>query len=211
MSTHRLSADLQELLRRHGATGFSLRQVMASFGERGYGLLLVILALPSAMPVPAPGYSTPFGVALAILGVQVLVGRPVPWLPAWVLDRPVSPQMGQKMLHFGIAFFGRLERWIRPRCAWGFKRTGHIATSLLLLVMAALMILPILFTNTAPAGVIFLVGVGMIEKDGAVLLLALAIGCLAVLLYLAAFYAIFHFGLQGMGELKELVRGWLAG
>jgi hypothetical protein len=209
MSTHRLSTDLEELHARHSATGFTLQQVMALMGERGYGLLLVMLALPSAMPVPAPGYSTPFGVALFLIGVQILVGRKVPWLPGWVLNRPVSPGLGQKMLRFGSSFFSRLEHLIRPRYSWIFSRAGHALAGVLLLTMALLMIAPIPLTNTAPAGVIFLLGVGMVEKDGMVIGAALVLGCLALLLYLAAFYAIFHFGLQGVGELKELLRVWL--
>lgn len=209
MSTHRLSADLRNLLDLHGTTGFTLRQVMLSLGERGYGLLLVMLALPSAMPVPAPGYSTPFGVALFLVGVQILAGRDLPWLPNWVLDRQVSPGMGRKMLAFGSSFFGRLEHLIRPRYAWTFTRAGHWLAGGLVVAMSLLMIAPIPLTNTAPAGVIFLIGIGMVEKDGMVLGAALGLGFLSILLYLAAFYAIFHFGLQGVGELKELVRGWL--
>lgn len=209
MSTRRLSADLQELLERHQESGFTMRKVMVLLGDRGYGLLLVMLSLPSAMPVPAPGYSTPFGVALVLIGLQLLVGKKVPWLPQWVLDRPVSPNLGRKMLAFAGGFFARLEHLIRPRLAWAFSPAGSSGAALLLLVMALLMIAPIPLTNTAPAAVIFLIGIGLVEKDGVVLGAALLLGVVAVLLYLAAFYLIFHFGLEGVGELKEWVRGRL--
>lgn len=182
---------------------------MVLLGDRGYGLLLVMLSLPSAMPVPAPGYSTPFGVALVLIGLQLLVGKKVPWLPQWVLDRPVSPNLGRKMLAFAGGFFARLEHLIRPRLAWAFSPAGSSGAALLLLVMALLMIAPIPLTNTAPAAVIFLIGIGLVEKDGVVLGAALLLGVVALLLYLAAFYLIFHFGLEGVGELKEWVRGRL--
>jgi hypothetical protein len=210
MSSHRLSADLEELLRRHGASGFTLREALSAFAARGYGLLLVLLALPSAMPVPAPGYSTPFGVALFLVGAQILSGKTMPWLPGWVLDRRVPAETGRKMIGFGIRFFGRLEQWIRPRFTWSFRKGGHWLSGVAVLVMAILMILPLPLTNTAPAGVIFLIGVGLLEKDGAILGVAFALSCLAVLLYLAAFYLILHFGLQGWEELKEVLRGWLS-
>jgi len=209
MSNHRLSTDLAELSRRHGASGFCLRQIIAAFAERGYGLLLVLLALPSAMPVPAPGYSTPFGIILFLIGAQILAGRDTPWLPAWALDRPVSAATGQKMIAFGIRFFGRMESWIRPRCAWSFSKGGHWATGLAVLVLASLMVLPLPLTNTAPAAVIFLIGVGLLEKDGVVIAVGIFLTSLAVLLYVTAFYLIFYFGLQGWEELKELVRAWL--
>ena len=41
--------------------------------ERIFGFLLVILSLPSALPVPAPGYSTPFGVLIFLLASWVLI------------------------------------------------------------------------------------------------------------------------------------------
>lgn len=209
MSTHRLSADLEELLRRHEATGFTLREVVSAFAERGYGLLLILLSLPSAMPVPAPGYSTPFGVLLCLIGAQILSGKQTPWLPGWAQDRRVSPEMGRKMLGFGIRVFGRLESWVRPRHAWSFRKGGHWLSGAAVLAMAVLMILPIPLTNTAPAGVIFLIGIGMMEKDGMVVAAGLFLSGLAILLYVAAFYAIFHFGLQGWEELKELLKAWL--
>jgi hypothetical protein len=49
----------------------------------------------------------------------------------------------------------------------------------------------------------------MIEEDGYAILLALLIAVLAVLAYAAAFIAIIHFGVQGMEEVREIVRGWL--
>lgn len=225
----RLSTDLEELLRRHSTSGFTLREVVGTFAERGYGLLLVLLALPSAMPVPAPGYSTPFGVVLFLIGGQILLGRTTPWLPGWAMDRRISPEIGSKMLRFGIGTFARLEGlirtrqrvvdglksrfrilarlgdWIRPASDWSFRRGGHLVCGGAVLVLAGLMILPLPLTNTAPAGVVFLIGVGMLEKDGPLLAFSIGLTCLAVLLYVAAFYLILHFGLQGWGELKEFL------
>lgn len=102
-----------------------------------------------------------------------------------------------------------MEAWIRPRCAWSFSKGGHWATGLAVLVLASLMVLPLPLTNTAPAAVIFLIGVGLLEKDGAVIAVGLFLTVLAVMLYVLAFYLILHFGLQGWDELKALLRTWL--
>jgi hypothetical protein len=210
MSNRHLSDDLAELLQTYGESGFSLRELVTAFEERGYGLLLVVLALPSAMPVPAPGYSTPFGIILLLVGVQLALGRAAPWLPAWALDRRVSASLGRKMLGFGFGFFRRLEKWIRPRHEWMLAGGGRFAVAGVLLVMAALMTIPLPSTNTAPAIVIFLLGVGLIEKDGLAMVVALLAGVVAVLLYGFVLYLILHFGLQGIGEAKELIRGWFS-
>jgi len=56
-------------------------EVFERIGDRGFGVLLIILSLPSALPVPAPGYSTPFGILIAVLALQMIAGRTTPWLP----------------------------------------------------------------------------------------------------------------------------------
>ncbi len=211
VSTHFLSRDLAELRNQTATTGFSLGEVVGAFGDRGYGLLLVILALPSAMPLPAPGYSTPFGIALLLVGAQMLAGKRVPWLPQRVLRRRVTPKTGDRMLGYGMRFFGKVEHLVSPRLPWLFKRGWLSFISLLLLAMAALMTLPIPLTNTVPAIAVFLLGIGLVEKDGFVVLAACVAAAAAALLYALAFWAIFHFGLQGMEEVKEVVREYLRG
>jgi hypothetical protein len=74
-----LSADLQRVLDEHSDT---LGELRTALWDRGFGLSMLLLSLPSALPVPAPGYSTPFGIALVGLAAQMMMGRPTPWLPA---------------------------------------------------------------------------------------------------------------------------------
>src|SRR3954471_24638231 len=45
----------------------------------GYGFLIGVLAL---IAIPFFGLSTPFGLAIALVGAQLLAGRSRPWLPA---------------------------------------------------------------------------------------------------------------------------------
>lgn len=59
----------------------SLGDILQLAAERTFGFLLAVLSLPSALPIPAPGYSTPFGIVLLLLGWQLLVGASTPWLP----------------------------------------------------------------------------------------------------------------------------------
>jgi hypothetical protein len=49
-----------------------LADILLLAGERTFGSLLVILSLPRALPVPTPGYSTPFGVLISLLAIQLI-------------------------------------------------------------------------------------------------------------------------------------------
>ena len=69
-----LGETLQELLKADDEHGISISEITRAVGEKGFGLLLIVLSLPSALPVPAPGYSTPFGLMMALIALQMIRG-----------------------------------------------------------------------------------------------------------------------------------------
>lgn len=184
-------------------TGPSIGELCQAIGEKGFGLLLIIFSLPSALPLPAPGYSTPFGIALALLALQMLFGRRTLWLPKKLEQLRLPPKLAKKMVEAASRFLRSLEKWIKPRHQWIQSRGGQAAMGLLIVLMSALMILPIPLTNTFPAMVIFLVGVGLSEEDGLLAILAFAIGLAALALYGAIIYLLITEGPQAIDALKE--------
>jgi hypothetical protein len=206
---HRLSSDLKSIMTLCEREDLQVGRILDVLEDRGFGLLLVVLSLPSALPVPAPGYSTPFGVIILLLGLQMLCGRRIPWLPDWTTRITIKRELSQNMLGMAIRFFEKIESFLKPRLAWTRGRGGLTVVGALVCAMATLMILPVPLTNTLPAMVIFFIGVGMIEEDGYAILLAVLIATLAFLAYTAAFIAIAHFGVQGMEEVGNIVKGWL--
>ena len=50
-----LGETLQKLLNTDDIRGLSINEVTCAVGEKGFGLLLIVLSLPSALPIPAPG------------------------------------------------------------------------------------------------------------------------------------------------------------
>ena len=71
------------------------------------------------------------------------------------------------------------------------------------------MILPIPLTNTAPAGVIFLIGVGISERDGLFAIAATALGLVAVAFYVFVIYVAITAGVEGVEQIKEWIKGKL--
>jgi hypothetical protein len=207
MSAEKLSTTLGDLLRRqHETEELTLGEVFQRIGDRGFGLLLLLLSLPSALPIPAPGYSTPFGLLIALLALQMLAGRRMPWLPAWAARLRLHGGFVEGMLKFSSAFFAKIEFLIRPRLRWIGSRAGLALLGGLVLIMACLMILPIPFTNTFPAFVIFLIGIGLIEEDGLFALFGAALGLLSTALYSVVVFFLIRFGMEGVDMLKEWIK-----
>ncbi len=186
--------------------GPSIGELSAAVGEKGFGLLLMILSLPSALPVPAPGYSTPFGIAIAIIAIQMLTGRHRLWLPEKIKGVRIHPKFAGKMVGSVSKFLHAVERFIKPRHLWIRSRLGHSALACVILIMACLMMLPIPLTNTFPAMVIFIIGIGLSEEDGLLAMFAFGVGVAAVALYSFIIYLVITQGPEAADGIKDWIK-----
>lgn len=144
-----------------------IEDILKLAGERSFGLFLAVLSFPSALPLPAPGYSTPFGVVILLLAAQMLAGRTTPWLPKWVLQTSIERKHFQKWVQAGIPWLQRIENIARPRwrqlCT---TRLGQVWLGTWIGLMGISMIIPVPGTNTLPAMGVFVTAFGLLEEDG---------------------------------------------
>jgi len=188
-----------------------VRMVVERVGDKGFGILLVLLSLPSALPVPAPGYSTPFGILLVLLGLQMVVGRVTPWLPERALRREFSSETAAKWIRSANRGLHFSEKFVRPRMRWINTRGGRAFLGLIVCCMACLMILPIPLTNTAPAMVVFCIGVALSEDDGLLAIGSFVLGVIAVAFYVYVIYLLSTVGVEGVVQLKDWIKERLFG
>lgn len=210
IKTMKLSDELLHLLskvQKDNKEGITLGEFFNVLGDKGFGLFLILLSLPSALPLPAPGYSTPFGLILILVSLQMIVGKQRPWLPQKAMALSVSDRLATTMFKGAASFFSKTEVLIKPRFKWMKGKVGHLFAGFIVLFMAFLMTLPIPLTNTAPAGVVFLIGVSLMEEDGFLLLFASILGAMAAALYVFAFSLMAYYGAEGLGEAFQLIKG----
>jgi hypothetical protein len=149
-----------------GAT-VTLADILNLTEERIFGFLMAILSLPSALPLPAPGYSTPFGIALLVLAVQLVMGRDRPWLPAKILNGSMKLETVQKFVKMGTPWIQKIENVTKPRLAYiCTSPPGRVMLGIAMALMAISMMIPIPGTNTLPAMGIFVISFGLLEEDG---------------------------------------------
>ena len=208
---HQSLADtLESTLASHHKDGPAIGELANAVGEKGFGLLLIILSLPSALPVPAPGYSTPFGVAIAIIAIQMLTGRQTLWLPKKIKRIRINPGLAEKMIGAASKFLRMIEHLIRPRHHWIRSRAGQSGLAAIIIIMACLMMLPIPLTNTFPAMVIFMIGIGLSEEDGLLAIAAFVIGVAAVTLYCYIIFLVITQGPEAAEGIKDWVKSLLS-
>ncbi|BCX11557.1 MAG: hypothetical protein KatS3mg067_0495 [Thermosynechococcus sp.] len=184
----------------------SLEEILQLAGERMFGFLLTVLSLPSALPLPAPGYATPFGMVLLLLGWQLLGGASIPWLPPRLLKRTMPRSQIQKIVRTALPWLRRIELISRPRLrAICTTRGGRLGLGVVVSLMAISMILPIPGTNTIPAMGIFTIGFGLLDDDG---LISLA-GVVISLIGLAVTTSILIALAWGGNSLFDVLKAWL--
>lgn len=209
MAHRKLSDELAVLMETDGDS-LSVGELIDRVGDRGFGLLLLVLSLPSALPIPAAGYSVPFGLLLLVLALQMLAGKLHPVFPARLRKTRMSRALTRKLVGGAAWIFRRLEWLIRPRMTWVGRRAGRVLMGGLVMIMAILMLIPIPMTNTAPAFVIFLIGIGLTEEDGLFAIGACLVGILAVLLYASLIGAMWYYGPEVVTTIKDWISAWLS-
>ena len=171
-SQPRLSTDLEILHARIEGRSLTLAELKQSLKGRGSAMLLILLALPFCF-IAIPGLSTPFGIAICLIGACLVIGRE-PWLPCFIMRRRLSTIRLSQLLTGAIKMARQLEKFVRPRLAFLHAGPGMLRLIGLGIVIAGLGLmlpLPIPFSNNIPAWAIVLLAIGMMEKDGLCVLL----------------------------------------
>lgn len=184
----------------------TLADILNLAEERTFGFLFVLLALPSALPIPAPGYSIPFGIVMFVLAMQLIAGRYRPWLPKSWKEKGFGLTQIQKVVKSGLPWLRRIEVLSRPRltpvCT---SRGGRIVLGIAIALMSVCMMIPIPGTNTLPAIGIFVTGFGLLDDDGFISLVGLTLCVLAGCLVGVILFA----GVQGgSAAIKFILNGF---
>jgi hypothetical protein len=171
-SQSQLSTDLEILYARVKGRPLTLAELKQSLKGRGSAMLLILLALPFCF-IAIPGLSTPFGIAICLIGACLMIGRE-PWLPRFIMHRRLSTARLAQLLTGAIKVARQLEKFVRPRLAFLHAGPGMLRLIGLGIVIASLGLmlpLPIPFSNSIPAWAVVLLAIGMMEKDGLCVLL----------------------------------------
>jgi hypothetical protein len=167
---------LSDLLIRQAATVTSEHVTlgdMAEFlGDRSIGGLLLVLALPMVLPVPAPGISVLFGVPMIVISVQLALGYRRVWLPARLAWRSVPRSTFLTIVDRVLPTLRRLERIVRPRAGWLAGPWARVPVGIICLVLAIIIALPVPLGHVVPGTAISVLALGLIERDG----IAIALG-----------------------------------
>jgi len=142
----------------------SIAHLLKALDDRALAALVLIFALPNAIPMP-PGTSSVLGTPLVFLTAQLALARS-PWLPAFIAKRSVSRPDFAAVVARLAPWLARAEKLLKPRLLWMTAPIGERFIGLVCLCLAVMLVLPIPFGNMLPAAAICLMALGMLERDG---------------------------------------------
>ena len=163
--------------------------LVSQFGDQGFGIVAILFALPSALPISAiPGFSFIFGLPIVFVALHLIAGRRILWLPKKIstktLDRTKLVSIVKKCLPYLLY----VERFLRPRLPFFSTPVMERVHGVVLLMLSLLLLLPIPLSNFIFASIIICFGFGIAEKDG----LILAIAYVASIFYLVFLILVSH-------------------
>ncbi|NJS41500.1 exopolysaccharide biosynthesis protein [Candidatus Gracilibacteria bacterium] len=165
--------------------------------------MLVVLAIPSALPLPAAGYSVPFGIILTVLAIQMILNKKYVWFPNWINNRSLPTSKDAKLLNGMVKFLEFFENLLKPRLKILSKGLFYRVLGILVLLCAISMIIPIPLTNTIPAFGVFLVGLGLLEEDGFFILAGLISAIIGLSLTTTILYFFAILGREGINLVQD--------
>ncbi|PLT99055.1 exopolysaccharide biosynthesis protein [Sinorhizobium medicae] len=160
----RFSEVLREIADDTSRERVSVGDMFVAMGDRAFGALMLLFALPNVLPTP-PGTSSILGVPLVILAAQLTLGQN-PWLPKIVTDRSMPRSDFAKLIERVSPWLAKAEKRLKPRLGVLVRPPAEYVVGALCLTMAIILALPMPLGNIPPALAICLFSFGILERDG---------------------------------------------
>ena len=191
-----ISRIVTEVAARFPGARITLGEMAEAFGDRAFGLLILLLCLPSLLP----GMASVFGIPMLILGVQMGMGRRVPTLPRFIARQSIKREDLLRLSGAsGSSWIKRVEQYVKPRPGFFTGATGDKIVGWLTVYCALMLILPGPGTNGPPAFGNIIMALGVVEADNRVIGIGAALTLLGSLFATFVIGALIWVGIEALG------------
>ncbi len=173
----RASRALREILTRNPKVKhFTVRRVLESLGDKSAGNTLLFFSIPGVLPVPNAAADL-VGVSAGAVAGQMMAGRAEIKLPAAILNRTVPRKSLAVAIHMILPILERAEKAVKPRWSWATHAVAQRLLGFVVFLLALTLAFPFLGFDMLHAAALFIISLGLVEKDG----LAIMIGVVAAI------------------------------
>jgi hypothetical protein len=177
-----LSDQLEAVLHEDHVTVGSLTDVL---DERSFAVVLMVLMLPSALPIPTGGVTHVLEVCAGLIALQMVVGRRELWIPRRLARKELGETFTGKAAPKVLRFIRWFERHSHRRLARLLDRRTSVSVlgvALLGFVIGAFVAPPFSGLDTLPSLGVVVVCLGLVFSDGLIVAAGLLIGVVGLVL-----------------------------
>src|SRR5215467_5239281 len=170
------SRVLEEVIRQAPTEYVTIGWLTSTLHGHSFGIIMLSLGLLATTPV---GSTVP-GLILAIMAVQLIVGRAEPVFPHFIMTRRLPTKQLLRPGDRAIHVLKYLEKAVHPRWPMTFEVAKRAIGVMVLLSTVVLLLTPVPLSNVAPAMVISLISLAYVEEDGLLLSAAFLAGIVLI-------------------------------
>ncbi len=191
LNGHKISEILAALPDRFSTPTVTVAALSNALSGRAYGMLLLVLALPNLIPIPAPGLSAVLGAPLILVTVQMMLGLKSPWFPNVIAKRTLKAEWLRRVCVRAVPVMKMLELLTSPRLKFLTRPATDRVIAFICAVLSLMIMMPIPFGNALPALAICLFAIGILQRDGLFILAGLLVtllGTAAISAFIAGLF-----------------------
>ena len=159
----------------------TIKHLLHGLRHRGFALLMLVLVLPNCVPVPIPpGGSTILSVPLLFIAIQMIWGRNSPWMPEWLTKKSMEQRTIDKIIKIATPRLRWVEKFLHPRFNFTSSKAGERFIGCIWLIFAISIAVPLPMTNFIPGIGTLIMALGMLGRDGIVVIIGACVGMLGV-------------------------------
>jgi len=198
-----LSEKIKKIIGKIPDKNLTLSEVVYLLGNDGLLLFAAMLTIIFLIPVSIPGFSTVFGGIIFFIGISNLFNKGL-WLPNSMKIKTIPSEKLRDALYKGLKWINFLEKISKPH-RFSLLISNKIACQIngfLILIGSILLMIPlglVPFSNTIPALIILFLSIGIIQKDGIIIILGY-FSVLGAFIYFGLFFSTIIFAFNKIVE-----------
>ena len=180
--------------------GITFKDFLELVGEKGGLLSTIVLVAPFLFPVSIPGSSLPFGLAILLINIGIILKRH-PIIPKSIMEYNISQSNMLKILNGMAGILSGLEKITKQRLTvlsdgplMAYVNSSVICFSSFLLMLP----IPFPLTDFLPAYSILFLALGSIERDGYLILAGYSVATVTAIYFLII-------AILGLSEIKAIL------
>tara|TARA_R110001592_G_scaffold309760_1_gene584186 strand:+ start:26573 stop:27232 length:660 start_codon:yes stop_codon:yes gene_type:complete len=146
--------------------------------RRSFGGLFVLFGALSLIP----GISILTGIVMTVPALQMLLGFRSPLFPRIISGREISIDRLKVIGDQAIPWIERIERLVKPRWLLFTSPPAVMSLGLVVVILAVIIAMPLPFSNILPAISLLLLALGLLERDGIMIVAGLFVAVIALLM-----------------------------